>query len=107
MHERKQMISDLSDAFIAMPGGFGTLEEVAEMLTWTQLGLSRKPIGLLNIAGYYDNLLAQFDHMVEQGFLKQENRKMLVDDADPAALVRKLLDFTPIDTPKWMHSDQT
>ena len=107
MHERKQMISDLSDAFIAMPGGFGTLEEVAEMLTWTQLGLSRKPIGVLNIAGYYDNLLAQFDHMVEQGFLKQENRKMLVDDLEPAALVSKLLDFTPIDTPKWMHSDQT
>lgn len=107
MHERKQTISDLSDGFIAMPGGFGTLEEVAEMLTWTQLGLSKRPIGLLNVAGYYDNLLAQFDHMVEEGFLKNDNRKMLVDDPEPQELLRKMLDYNPIDTPKWLHSDQT
>ena len=107
MHERKQTISDLSDGFIAMPGGFGTLEEVAEMLTWTQLGLSRKPIGLLNVGGFYDHLLAQFDHMVTEGFLKKENRGMLVDDPEPAALIQKMLQYTPIDTPKWMHSDQT
>lgn len=107
MHERKKKISDLSDAFIAMPGGFGTLEEVAEMLTWTQLGLSRKPIGLLNVNNYYDHLLGQFDNMVEEGFLKKDNRKMLVDDPEPRALLKKMLDYTPIDTPKWMHSDQT
>jgi uncharacterized protein (TIGR00730 family) len=107
MHERKQKISELSDAFIAMPGGFGTLEEVAEMLTWTQLGLSRKPIGLLNVEGYYDLLLAQFDHMVAEGFLKKENRGMVIDDSDPQKLLEKLFDFTPIPTPKWLHSDQT
>ena len=107
MHERKQKISDLSDAFIAMPGGFGTLEEVAEMLTWTQLGLSKKPIGLLNVNGYYDHLLAQFDHMVEQGFLKEANRHMVVDDGEPTVLLQKMLDYTPVQTPKWLHSDQT
>ena len=107
MHERKKTISDLSDGFIAMPGGFGTLEEVAEMLTWTQLGLSIKPIGLLNVNGYYDNLLAQFNHMVEEGFLKKENRKMVVDDPEPAELIKKMLAYSPVDTPKWMQSDQT
>ena len=107
MHERKKTISDLSDAFIAMPGGFGTLEEVAEMLTWTQLGLSRKPIGLLNVDGYYDHLLAQFDHMVSQGFLKSGNRQMVLDDPEPDSLLRKMLDYTPIETPKWLSSDQT
>ena len=107
MHERKKTISDLSDAFIAMPGGYGTLEEVAEMLTWTQLGLSRKPIGLLNVNGYWDHLLAQFDYMAQEGFLKKENREMLVDDPEPKALIEKILDFRPIDAPKWLHSDQT
>lgn len=107
MHERKQKISELSDAFIAMPGGFGTLEEVSEMLTWTQLGLSRKPIGMLNVNGFYDNLLAQFDTMAEEGFLKKENRQMLVDDPNPTNLISKMLNYTPIETPKWLQSDQT
>jgi len=107
MHERKQKISEISDAFIAMPGGFGTLEEVSEMLTWTQLGLSKKPIGLYNANGFYDLLLGQFDKMVDEGFLKQENRKMLVDDHDPERLLNKLFEFEPISTPKWLHSDQT
>ena len=107
MHERKKKISDLSDAFIAMPGGFGTLEEVAEMLTWTQLGLSKRPIGILNVAGYYDNLLAQFDVMVDKGFLKQKNRQMLVDASDPEVLLEKMLAYKPVETPKWLHSDQT
>jgi len=107
MHERKKTISDLSDAFIAMPGGFGTLEEVAEMLTWTQLGLSRKPIGLLNVDGYYDHLLAQFDHMVAEGFLKKENRQMVLDDPEPGRLLKKMLAYIPVKTPKWLHSDQT
>jgi uncharacterized protein (TIGR00730 family) len=107
MHERKQKISDISDAFIAMPGGFGTLEEVAEMLTWSQLGLSKKPIGLYNANGFYDLLLGQFDKMVDEAFLKVENRKMLIDDHDPERLLDKLFEFKPISTPKWMHSDQT
>jgi len=107
MHERKTKISELSDAFIAMPGGFGTLEEVAEMLTWSQLGLSRKPVGLYNINGFYDLLLGQFDKMVEEGFLKADNRNLLVADADPEKLIAKLYDFTPIVTPKWLHASQT
>lgn len=107
MHERKQMISELSDAFIAMPGGFGTLEEVTEMLTWGQLGLIKKPIGLFNINGYYDLQLAQFDRMVEDGFLKSENRSMVLDDDDPDKLIAKLFAYEPISIPKWLHSDQT
>jgi len=107
MHERKMKISELSDAFIAMPGGFGTLEEVAEMLTWSQLGLSQKPVGLFNVNGFYDLLLGQFDIMVEEGFLKPENRALLVADADPDNLLAKLNDFKPMVTPKWLHSDQT
>lgn len=107
MHARKLKISELSDAFIAMPGGFGTLEEVAEMLTWSQLGLSQKPVGLFNINGFYDLLLGQFDIMVEEGFLKPENRNLLVADADPENLLAKLNDFKPMVTPKWLHSDQT
>jgi uncharacterized protein (TIGR00730 family) len=107
MHERKQKISKISDAFIAMPGGFGTLEEVAEMLTWTQLGLSRKPIGFYNVNGFYDLLLSQFDKMVAEGFLKNENRGMLVDDNNPEQLLKKITEFEPIPTPKWLHSNQT
>lgn len=107
MHERKQTISDLADAFIAMPGGFGTLEEVSEMLTWSQLGLSKKPIGLLNVNGYYDNLLLQFDKMVDKGFLKKANRGMLVDDLEPLKLLHKMEQYIPVETPKWIQSDQT
>lgn len=107
MHERKQKISEISDAFIAMAGGLGTLEEVAEMLTWSQLGLSQKPIGLYNVNGFYDLLLGQFDRMVEDGFLKPENRGMVLSDSNSEILLRKLQDYEPINTPKWLHSDQT
>ena len=107
MHERKKKISEISDAFIAMPGGFGTLEEVTEMLTWSQLGLSRKPIGLYNINGFFDLLLEQFDRMVEDGFLKPENRAMVLSDSDPDSLLEKLQQYEPIITPKWLHSNQT
>ena len=107
MHERKHMISELSDAFIAMPGGFGTLEEVTEMLTWGQLGLIKKPIGLYNINGYYDLQLAQFDRMVADGFLKPENREMVLDDENPENLIAKLFAYKPVSIPKWLHSDQT
>ena len=107
MHERKHLISEMSDAFIAMPGGFGTIEEVTEMLTWNQLGLIKKPIGLYNINGYYDLQLGQFDRMVEDGFLKQENRNMVLDDDDPEKLIAKLYAYEPISIPKWLHSDQT
>ena len=91
MHERKALMADLSVAFIAMPGGYGTPDEYCEILTWAQLGLHNKPCGILNVAGYYDHLLAAFDHAVAEGFLKPTNREMIVSDADPESLITRLL----------------
>lgn len=79
MHQRKALMAELADAFIALPGGYGTFEEFCEVLTWTQLGLHRKPCGLLNVAGYYDPLLALFDHAVREGFVRPVHRRMVVD----------------------------
>lgn len=107
MHERKQKIEQLSDAFIAMPGGFGTLEEVSEMLTWAQLGLHQKPIGLYNINGFYDTLLKQMDTMVEEGFLKPQNRAMVLTDTNPDALIKALEAYTPVSVQKWLKPDQS
>lgn len=101
MHVRKARMIELSDAFIAMPGGFGTLEELAEVLTWRQLGLHDKPIGLLNLAGFYDPLLAWFDRAVDDGLLKPSNRQLLIADDDPAGLVERLRNHRPDDEPKW------
>lgn len=107
MHERKQKIEQLSDAFIAMPGGFGTLEEVSEMLTWAQLGLHKKPIGLYNINGFYNLLLKQLDVMVEEGFLKPKNREMVLEDTDPFKLIKRLKSYTPVSVLKWLKPDQS
>lgn len=93
MHQRKQKMADLADGFIILPGGFGTLEEFFEVLTWLQLGLHNKAIGVLNIGGYYDHLFAQLDVMVENKFLKKNNRDLVLDSADPAALVAAMKDF--------------
>ena len=84
MHERKALMSDLSEGFIALPGGTGTLEEFFEVLTWAQLGEHEKPCGLLNVAGYYDPLLAVFDRMVEAGFLSESNRALVLVESDPS-----------------------
>jgi uncharacterized protein (TIGR00730 family) len=92
MHERKALMASLSDAFIALPGGFGTFEEFCEVVTWTQLGLHRKPCGLLNIAGYYDPLVGLFDRAVADGFITPENRQIVVSDSDPAALIERLVE---------------
>jgi uncharacterized protein (TIGR00730 family) len=91
MHERKALMAELSDAFIALPGGIGTLEELIEMLTWAQLGLHAKPCGLLNVAGYYDPLIAFLDGAVREGFLSAANRRLLTVAADPDVLVSELL----------------
>lgn len=107
MHERKQKIEQLSDAFIAMPGGFGTLEEVSEMLTWAQLGLHQKPIGLYNINGFYNPLLSQLDLMVNEGFLKAQNRAMVITGTEPEKLIRNLKDHKPVSVPKWLKPDQS
>lgn len=90
MHERKALMSELADAFIALPGGYGTLDEFCEVLTWSQLGLQSKACGLLNVSGYYDPLLAMFDRAVTEGFLKPENRELVVSGEAPAELVECL-----------------
>lgn len=106
MHERKQTMEKLSDGFIAMPGGLGTLDELAEILTWSQLGLHQKPIGVFNINGYFNTLLAFFDQMVGEGYMKPENRKMVLVDDTPEELFNKMLIYTPPPVPKWLKSDQ-
>jgi len=93
MHQRKKNMADISDGFIILPGGFGTLEEFFEVLTWLQLGLHNKPIGVLNVGGYYDSLFHQLDVMVERGFLKQENRELVINEKLPEVLLRKMKAF--------------
>ncbi len=102
MHTRKARMAELADGFIAMPGGFGTFEEFCEVLTWGQLGFHVKPMGLLNVAGYYDTLLALFDHAVQEGFLRQQNRDMALADADPSRLLEAMAAFTPEPVSKWL-----
>jgi hypothetical protein len=90
MQERKVQMAELADAFIALPGGIGTMDEFFEMVSWTQLGLQRKPCGLLNVCGYYDRLIGFVDHAVDQGFIRQEHRSIVVVDHDPSGLLRRL-----------------
>jgi uncharacterized protein (TIGR00730 family) len=105
MHERKALMADLSDAFVALPGGFGTLEEFCEVVTWTQLGLHAKPCGVLNVLGYYTPLLAMFDHAVEERFLKPENRGLVLARESPSDLLQALEHWRPIHTEKWLDRD--
>ena len=107
MHERKALMSELSEGFIALPGGNGTLEEFFEVLTWAQLGEHAKPCGLLNVAGYYDPLLAVFDRMVDRAFLKQEHRKLVLVERDPSALLERFEGYEPPNTVKWVGPSET
>jgi uncharacterized protein (TIGR00730 family) len=107
MHERKAEMAELSDAFIALPGGYGTFEEFCEVLTWTQLGLQRKPCGILNIDGYYDQLLSLFDHAVAEQFLKPVHRRMALSDSHPESLVSRLLEYELPLAEKWIDLKQT
>lgn len=107
MHERKALMSGLSDGFIAMPGGAGTLEEFFEVWTWEQLGEHSKPCGLLNVAGYYDPMLSFLDHMVTQGFLSEEHRAMVLVERKPERLLERLSVYRPPDTPKWLSPSET
>jgi uncharacterized protein (TIGR00730 family) len=93
MHERKMLMAALSRGFIAMPGGYGTFEELMEAVTWTQLNIHDKPVGLLNVGGFYDPLMKQVDTAIEEGLIKPEMRDILVVDADPVSLLRKIKDF--------------
>ena len=103
MHERKTLMNDLSDGVIALPGGFGTLEELFEMLTWAQLGLHKKPIGILNINGFYDSLLLMIHTMVEKGLLKKINQEMLLISSDSNELLLKMKNYTPPTVAKWIN----
>lgn len=107
MHQRKLKMHDLSDGFVALPGGFGTLEELFEILTWAQLGLHRKPIGILNSNGYYDDLLNLIDTMVKRGLLKEDNLNLLLISDTIEDLHAQLVNFQPMPVPKWMNKDQT
>jgi uncharacterized protein (TIGR00730 family) len=106
MHERKALMNDLSDAFISMPGGLGTIEETAEMLTWAQLGIHRKPVALLNVLGFYDPLIAFLDQTVTEGFLRAENRQLLVVGNEPAGLLDRLLDYQAPETERWISRSE-
>lgn len=102
MHERKTKMFELGDAFIAMPGGFGTLEELFEVVTWAQLGLHQKPIGVLNVNGFYDPLMAQLDQMVSKGLLKQSNRNLVMIDGTVDGLLAKMEVYIPLPEKKWI-----
>ena len=105
MHERKALMADLSDAFVALPGGFGTLEEFCEVVTWTQLGLHAKPCGILNVMGFYTPLLRMFDHAVEERFLMPENRALVLAGETPADLLRALEEWRPAQVEKWISRE--
>jgi uncharacterized protein (TIGR00730 family) len=101
MHARKALMADLADGFVALPGGTGTFEELFEVATWGQLGIHRKPIGILNVAGYYDPLVALVDHAVAEGFVSAANRRLLSVDDDPHRLLDRMAAHLPPATPSW------
>jgi uncharacterized protein (TIGR00730 family) len=107
MHTRKAMMAELADGFIAMPGGVGTFEEFFEVVTWTQLGLHRKPCGLLNVSGFYAPLAAFIDQAVSEGFIKPVHRAAIVVDDDPERLLDTLLSIKLPDVPKWIRREET
>ena len=106
MHERKTKMNDLTDGVITLPGGFGTLEEFFEMLTWAQLGLHKKPIGILNVNGFYDELLALIETMVKKGFLKVVNQNMLLTSNDIEDLLNKMESYEAPAVSKWISKEE-
>jgi uncharacterized protein (TIGR00730 family) len=107
MHERKALMSDLADGFLAIPGGAGTLEEFFEMWTWAQLGIHRKPCGLLNVHGYFDGLLTFLDHAVSERFLLREHRAMVLVDDDAERLLERFIAYRAPDVEKWIDRTET
>ena len=106
MHERKSLMADLSDAFIALPGGLGTLEEFCEVATWTQLGFHKKACGVLNIDGFYDGLLFFLNHATKEKFIRPEHRSIVLAGEDPVELIEKLSQFEVPTVHKWIDRDQ-
>jgi len=107
MHQRKQMMSDLADAFIALPGGLGTIEEVFEIWTWAQLGMHQKPVGFLNVAGYYTPLMAFLDHAVRERFIREDIRGVAMIEETPDALLQRFADYTPPQVTRWIDREKT
>jgi uncharacterized protein (TIGR00730 family) len=106
MHERKALMADLADAFVALPGGFGTWEEYFEVLTWAQLGIHPKPCGLLNVEGYYTPVLAMMDHAVAEGFVRPQHRALVLEAAAPEAMLERLAAFRAPDVPRWIERSE-
>jgi uncharacterized protein (TIGR00730 family) len=107
MHDRKALMYDLSDAFIALPGGMGTLDELCEILTWAQLGLHKKPCGLINIAGYFNHLIAFFDHASAEQFLRPQHRALVMVEPTAEALLDHFRRYVPPRLEKWIDRDDT
>ncbi len=102
MHQRKAMMADRSDGFVALPGGLGTFEEILEIITWAQLGIHRKPCGFLNVAGYYDKLIAFLDHAVEEQLFKPEHRAMILVESESTRMLERMRAYTPTYVEKWI-----
>ncbi|HEX2097937.1 MAG TPA: TIGR00730 family Rossman fold protein [Rubrobacteraceae bacterium] len=102
MHERKKLMADLSDGFIALPGGYGTLEEFLEVLSWAQLGIHEKPCGLLDVDGFWQQLTSLFDKAVEEGFVPPDHRALVLTEKDPQLLLDTMASYTPPKTKKWL-----
>jgi uncharacterized protein (TIGR00730 family) len=107
MHERKMLMAELSDGFIALPGGIGTLEELFEIWTWAQLGFHQKPCGLLNVGGYYDALIQFLDHMLAEQFVKKNHRNMLIVESNPKNLLDLYINYQPPTVTQWVNQDET
>lgn len=107
MHERKAQMAELADGFIALPGGCGTFEEFFEIVTWAQLGLHHKPCGLLNVAGYYDALLALLDHAIAERFVRPEHRRLILESASAEDLLAAMENYRPPILEKWIDRDET
>jgi uncharacterized protein (TIGR00730 family) len=106
MHARKALMAGLADGFVALPGGIGTLDELFEIVTWGQLGIHRKPIGVMNVAGYYDPLVTLLDHAVAGGFVTSENRGLVIVDEAPAALLDRMASHEPPPAPAWVTPEE-
>ncbi len=107
MHERKAMMADLADGFVALPGGFGTFEEFCEIVTWAQLGIHQKPCALLNVGGFYDNFIAMFDFATREKFISEAHRGLVLIDSEIENLYRKMRDFQPPHIEKWIDKRST
>ena len=107
MHERKMLMAELSDGFIALPGGIGTLEELFEIWTWAQLGFHQKPCGLLNVGGYYDALIQFLDQMLAEQFVKKNHRNMLIVESNPKNLLDLYFNYQPPTVTQWVNQDET